>query len=636
MPPARRDLQLRQLQRAASKPKLVKPKPKPKPKEACKTLIDLPSDCLSRVVAMLASVEDVGRMDCVSKLFHAPYSEDTASSTPSVVEQGLRLRLFARTSNPPAATFASTTRGPRRDVCVETSSWWTQKLCWDERRRRRDAEQGSVPVLACGAMHSAFVDSSRSLLTCGVYHASVGFLGFGPDIFVVNTPTAVPSLSRVTALSVSAGSHHTLVLGDEEAVEAEEGVYEKDGGGSRAPTTTRGVVYACGRGDCGRLGNGSTCDHEYTPVPIEAVRGVRVCGVAAGRDHSLLCDEHGCAWSFGSDANGQLGRGASPTRSYLSGAYNDEEDEEDEEEDEDEDADHEESAARNGHSAYGRPPLARSGRYGRRGRRRVISSATPIPVDDRGAISSATPIPVDDLRGVRVLGVSAGHDSSYFLIEDGSVRSCGLGDHGQLGHGATYNRPLPGPVRFPGTPNARIRRIAAGRAHCLFVDRNGGAHSCGLGTFGRLGHGDDATQLSPRLITAGALAQLSTRDAAAGEAHSLFVTADGGLVSCGWNVSGQCGTGHLTLEVLSPQLVSGLAAVAVRGAAAGYAHSLAYDADGRVYGFGNGADECLGLRLRSDLPTPREYSQLRVAVSSGGADQARREAEAAELCALSA
>lgn len=511
MPPAaRRDLQLRQLQRAASKPRLLKPKPKPvvKPSKPTKMLADLPFDCLSRVVAMLPTAEDIAHIDCVSKQFHDPCDP----ATPSVVEQGLRLR----------ADHHLDTNLP------DGERSWTQKLLWDERRRRA-AERQPLPVVACGAMHTAFVDAAGCVLTCGVYHASVGFLGHGPDVFVVSSPRVVPALAGVAARGVAASSHHTLVLGVD------------------------GLVYACGRGDSGRLGNGSETEHEYVPMTLDATRHVRVCAIAAGRDHSLMCDEHGVAWSCGAGKDGRLGHGGGSSDALACG-------------------------------------------------------------------SVCTPQPIEALRGTRVCAVAAGADASYFLSDSGSVLSCGRGDGGALGHGGTYSRSLPALVKFP-CQNVCIRAIAAGGAHCLFVDLHGSVHSCGQGTRGQLGHGDDAKQLAPRRVAA--LSAVTVSSAAAGEAHSLFVTAGGELFSCGWNINAQLGHGDKTLERLTPQAVTSLAGVSVRGAAAGYSHSLAFDESGRVYGFGNGTDECLGLQLRGDAPFPIEYTEVRVAVGNLGSERVR-------------
>ena len=517
MPPTlvvRRDLQLRQLQRAASYK--AKPKPKPKP-QVKKQLVELPTDCLARITAMLARVEDIGRLDCVCHAFHA-----SSDGEPSVVEQGLRLR----------ADSALLARLPDHERS------WTQKLCWDERRRK----SARFAPVAAGAMHSVFIDAAGSLLTCGVYHASVGFLGHGQTVSRLATPTAVRSLDGVAVQSVAASHHHTLVLGEDP-----------------------GTVFACGRGDHGRLGNGCQ-EHECIPTVLEALRHVRVCGVAAGRDHSLFCDEHGSAWSCGSASSGQLGQGE------------------------------------------------------------TCSS------------SACTPRVIESLKGRRVVAVVAGADTSFFLTEDGCVSSCGEGPG--LGRDLVEGpNPVPHPVRGV-LATVRVTAIAAGRMHSLFCDAAGSAFSCGLGTLGRLGHGDTRKQMMPRRIEA--LAAANVCDAAAGEAHSLFLTASGAVLSCGWNVSGQLGHGLAALEVdsdepelLLPRAIERLADI--RGVAAGYTHSLAFDSCGRVFGWGNGADECLGLEVREyqaanggtrDILSPLEYPGVRVR-SAGGASERRDRATVA-------
>ena len=490
MPPARRELQLRQLQRAASG--RSKPKPKTKPVLVVrKRLLELPPELLARIVSLLPSADDVGRLDCVSHAFH------TAGEPPlpSVVEDALRMRR-------------ASTSIPEELPAQELS--WTQKLLWDERR----LQLGRPAVVAAGAMHSVFIDPSSCLLICGVYHASAGFLGHGIDVIRVTEPTAVPSIADVAIHSVAVRHHHTLAIG-----------------------AADGLVYACGRGDCGRLGNGSE-EHAHTPIVVEAMRAVDVRTVSAGRDHSLFSDADGLAYSCGASANGRLGHGAA-------------------------------EADGNVH----------------------------------------VPRLVESLRRVRVCSVAAGDDVSFFLTDRGRVFSCGVGEHGALGHGGTADERLPRVI--DALCAVRVRYISAGRTHALFVGAAGEVYSCGLGIFGRLGHGHDRKLLVPCRIEA--LADVHVTCVAAGEGHSLFVTSSGSAFSCGWNVNGQCGQSDVA-EVATPCQIESLSNV--RGVAAGYAHSLAFDAEGRVFGWGNGADECLGLQLHGDLPAPMEYAQVRVKVAS--------------------
>ena len=66
------------------------------------------------------------------------------------------------------------------------------------------------------------------------------------------------------------------------------------------------------------------------------------------------------------------------------------------------------------------------------------------------------------------------------------------------------------------------------------------------------------------------------------------------------------------VEVLVPQRVQALPHVAhISG---GAAHTLAATRDGRVYGWGDCSDHCLGLPGREEAPTPELYpaDQIRV------------------------
>ena len=62
------------------------------------------------------------------------------------------------------------------------------------------------------------------------------------------------------------------------------------------------------RGDFGRLGHGD-CHDVFIPRPISAFAGIRIVKVAAGDTHSLAVTAGGLLYSFGRNANGQLGIG---------------------------------------------------------------------------------------------------------------------------------------------------------------------------------------------------------------------------------------------------------------------------------------------------------------------------------------
>ena len=62
------------------------------------------------------------------------------------------------------------------------------------------------------------------------------------------------------------------------------------------------------RGDFGRLGHGD-CQDVFLPRLISAFTGIRIARLAAGDTHSLAVTASGQLYSFGRNANGQLGIG---------------------------------------------------------------------------------------------------------------------------------------------------------------------------------------------------------------------------------------------------------------------------------------------------------------------------------------
>jgi len=79
----------------------------------------------------------------------------------------------------------------------------------------------------------------------------------------------------------------------------------------------------------------------------------------------------------------------------------------------------------------------------------------------------------------------------------------------------------------------------------------------------------------------------------AGGLHSLALTADGAVWSCGCGYSGQQGHGD-TLDKLLPKKVEALTGQRVIAVSAGDAHSIATTADSAVFAWGEGGHACLG------------------------------------------
>ena len=184
-------------------------------------------------------------------------------------------------------------------------------------------------------------------------------------------------------------------------------------------------------------------------------------------------------------------------------------------------------------------------------------------------------------EGATVTGLAAGGTHSLILA-GGEVYAAGSDRFGQLGQGAVNgaNKTSFTPVAIPSsTPVA----VAAGGNHSLIVTADGKVFTCGDNTYGQLAQ--PATTLSSGTLVEVVFPGLSTKivSVVAGADHNLAVDEGGGVWVWGRNDSGQLGKNTRTSADRTPVriLLSG-----AKSLAAGYAHSLILKQDGSVLGFG--------------------------------------------------
>ena len=170
------------------------------------------------------------------------------------------------------------------------------------------------------------------------------------------------------------------------------------------------------------------------------------------------------------------------------------------------------------------------------------------------------------------------------------------------------------PALGPTASAARARpaypalETSTGLTHSLVVTEAGAVLSFGCGGDGCLGHGDHHDQHTPKLIEA--LRGERVVAVAAGVMHSLVATETGTVLSFGWGGAGRLG--HCDEESqLTPKLIEALRGKRVAAVSAGQAHSLCALVDGRVFGWGRGTDERLGLQLEGDQRTQCQCPTLR-------------------------
>ena len=198
--------------------------------------------------------------------------------------------------------------------------------------------------------------------------------------------------------------------------------------------------------------------------------------------------------------------------------------------------------------------------------------------------------------------VTAGYRFSVCLTADGSLFVSGDNSHGQLGLGDTENRVVPTLVRGE-LQGRKVLQVTAGAYFTVCVTEGGAVFAFGSNNRGQLGLGDTEDRLVPTLLR-GELENKSVLQAAAGSVHTTFVTADGLVFSCGANEEGQLGVGG-TERRLVPTLITGqLQGKAAVYVAAGDLHTLCITADGSLFSWGENDRGQLGVGDTEDRQVP--------------------------------
>jgi len=145
--------------------------------------------------------------------------------------------------------------------------------------------------VVCGRYHTVVLAEDGRVFAWGGFKS--GETGTGQKR-TTSSPTPVSALSNTQIVDIAAGQDFTLFLA-------------KDG-----------RMYACGAGDQGQTGLGSTLERcHVTPMLIPQLQNVR--RMAAGQFHSICCTADGEVYTFGLNREGQLGHGDTQNRMIPTG-----------------------------------------------------------------------------------------------------------------------------------------------------------------------------------------------------------------------------------------------------------------------------------------------------------------------------
>ncbi|XP_032396195.1 probable E3 ubiquitin-protein ligase HERC1 isoform X7 [Etheostoma spectabile] len=188
--------------------------------------------------------------------------------------------------------------------------------------------------------------------------------------------------------------------------------------------------------------------------------------------------------------------------------------------------------------------------------------------------------------------IEAGQYCTFSVSADGSVKACGKGSYGRLGLGDSNNQSMPKKLVLE--PHRNMKKVSSSKGsdgHTLAITIEGEVFSWGDGEYGKLGHGNSATQKYPKIIQ-GPLFGKVVVCVSAGYRHSAAVTNDGELYTWGEGDFGRLGHSDSQSRNM-PTLVKDISGVGQ--VACGSSHTIAVAQDGRtVWSFGGGDNGKLG------------------------------------------
>lgn len=209
---------------------------------------------------------------------------------------------------------------------------------------------------------------------------------------------------------------------------------------------------------------------------------------------------------------------------------------------------------------------------------------------------------------IKKVAVHSGGRHAMALTVDGKVFSWGEGDDGKLGHFSRMNCDKPRLIEALKTK--RIRDIACGSSHSAAITSSGELYSWGLGEYGRLGHGDNTTQLRPKLVKVLLGHRVIQVACGSRDAQTLALTDEGFVFSWGDGDFGKLGRGG-SEGCNVPQNIERLNGQGVCQIECGAQFSLALTKSGVVWTWGKGDYFRLGHGTDVHVRKPQMVEGLR-------------------------
>ena len=219
------------------------------------------------------------------------------------------------------------------------------------------------------------------------------------------------------------------------------------------------------------------------------------------------------------------------------------------------------------------------------------------------------PVFSETLVHLKPVHIAGGSKSLFVVTQEGRVYSCGEGTNGRLG--LSHSNNVNNPRQITGLSQYVVKKVAvhSGGKHAMALTVDGRVFSWGEGDEGKLGHCSRLSADKPRLIEA--LKSKRVRDIACGSSHSAAITSSGELFTWGCGEYGRLGHGD-NITQLRPKQVRALAGQRVVQVACGSrdAQTLALTDEGLVYSWGDGDFGKLGRGGSEGCSSPQNVEKL--------------------------
>ena len=222
-----------------------------------------------------------------------------------------------------------------------------------------------------------------------------------------------------------------------------------------------------------------------------------------------------------------------------------------------------------------------------------------------------TPITHDSLAGVKIIDIQAGRSNSILLSDSGDVYVMGNNNNGYLGIGTITPDMLLVPTKLTHSNlnGYTISKIAAGGTHAFLLASNDTLFAFGENINGQLGDGTTVSKTVPTIINSSQFGGKRITKMSITHYSSLFLMADSTVYSWG-NHRGGLGQGTLSADITTPTQIThaNISGKKIIDISISQHNGFLVDKEGVVYAFGV-EEKALGLKANSDVMNPTAIPQ---------------------------